>query len=56
MRQSKSGEIDKIGIASRIIRGKKENSDDGYRAGVATKVIEYLVKLFVYLGKLQRKH
>jgi hypothetical protein len=44
MRQPKSGEIDKIGIASRIIRGKKENSDDGYRAGVATKVIEYACK------------
>lgn len=32
MRRAKSGEIDKIGIASRILRGKVENTDDGYRA------------------------
>lgn len=44
MRTSKSGEIDKIGIASRIIRGKVENTDDGYRAGVNTNVIEYACK------------
>lgn len=41
MRTSKSGEIDKIGIASRILRAKVENTDDGYRAGVNTNVIEY---------------
>ncbi len=41
MRKSKSGEIDKIGIASRIIRGKTENTDDGYRANVSTSVIKY---------------
>lgn len=41
MRQSKSGEIDKIGIASRIIRKKTENMDDGYRAGIKTSVLEY---------------
>lgn len=41
MRRSKSGEIDKIGIASRIIRGKTENMDDGYRANVSTGVIKY---------------
>lgn len=44
MRNAKAGEIDKIGIASRIIRGKTENSDDGYRAGVNTSVIEYACK------------
>ena len=32
MRKSRKGEIDKIGIASRILRGKTENDDDGYRA------------------------
>lgn len=44
MRNSKTGEIDKIGIASRIVRGKTENTDDGYRAGVDTKVINYACK------------
>lgn len=44
MRTAKSGEIDKIGIASRILRGKVENTDDGYRAGVKTNVIEYACK------------
>ena len=44
MRSAKSGEIDKIGIASRILRGKVENTDDGYRAGVKTNVIEYACK------------
>lgn len=44
MRTAKSGEIDKIGIASRIVRGKTENHDDGYRAGVNTSVIEYACK------------
>lgn len=41
MRRAKSGEIDKIGIASRILRKKVENTDDGYRAGVKTSQIEY---------------
>ena len=41
MRTAKSGEIDKIGIASRILRKKTENTDDGYRAGVKTSQIEY---------------
>ena len=41
MRRAKSGEIDKIGIASRILRKKVENTDDGYRAGVQTSQIEY---------------
>lgn len=32
MRRARSGEIDKIGIASRILRKKTENTDDGYRS------------------------
>lgn len=41
MRTAKTGEIDKIGIARRILRKKTENHDDGYRAGVKTSQIEY---------------
>lgn len=41
MRTAKTGEIDKIGIDSRILRKKTENSDDGYRANVKTNAIEY---------------
>lgn len=41
MRTAKTGEIDKIGIARRIMRKKTENADDGYRAGVKTSQIEY---------------
>ena len=41
MRTAKTGEIDKIGIARRILRKKTENVDDGYRAGVNTSQIEY---------------
>ena len=41
MRTAKTGEIDKIGIASRIIRKKTENTDDNYRAGAKTSQIEY---------------
>lgn len=41
MRVSKTGEIDKIGIARRILRKKVENTDDGYRAGVNHGKIEY---------------
>lgn len=41
MRTAKAGEIDKIGIASRIVRKKTENTDDKYRAGVNTSQIEY---------------
>lgn len=41
MRMARTGEIDKIGIASRILRKKTENLDDGYRAGVKTSQIEY---------------
>lgn len=41
MRMAKTGEIDKIGIASRIVRKKTENTDDGYRADVKTSQIDY---------------
>lgn len=41
MRTAKSGEIDKIGVARRIVRKKVENTDDNYRAGVNTSQIEY---------------
>ena len=41
MRTAKTGEIDKIGIDSRILRKKTENADDGYRANVKTNAIEY---------------
>ncbi len=41
MRTAKTGEIDKIGIARRIMRKKTENKDDGYRANVKTSQIEY---------------
>lgn len=41
MRTAKSGEVDKIGIASRILRKKTENTDDGYRAEPKTSQIEY---------------
>ena len=41
MRTAKTGEIDKIGIAKRIIRKKIEGTDDGYRAGVKTSKLEY---------------
>ncbi|MBR1532721.1 MAG: hypothetical protein IJ643_11750 [Eubacterium sp.] len=41
MKRAKTGEIDKIGIAKRIIRKKTEGVDDGYRAGIETSKIEY---------------
>lgn len=41
MRQEKTGELDKIGIASRILRAKTENTDDGYRAGVSHGKLTY---------------
>lgn len=44
MRTSKTGEIDKIGVARRIIRGKTENADNGHRAGVNTSQITYATK------------
>lgn len=41
MRRAKTGEIDKIGIGSRILRKKTENTDDGYRASVNPSAVEY---------------
>lgn len=41
LRTAKTGEIDKIGIAKRILRKKTEGVDDGYRANVITSKIEY---------------
>ena len=41
MRTAKTGEVDKIGIARRVLRKKTENTDDGYRASVETNQIEY---------------
>lgn len=41
IRRAKTGEIDKIGIASRILRKKTENNDDGYRVTPKTDKIEY---------------
>lgn len=43
-KKAKTGEIDKIGIANRIIRKKVENTDDGYRAKPITSQIEYSCK------------
>lgn len=40
-RAEKSGEIDKIGIGRRKLRGKVENTDDGYRAQPEFGVIRY---------------
>ena len=41
MKKAKTGEIDKIGTARRILRKKTEGVDDGYRAGINTSQIEY---------------
>jgi uncharacterized protein YlzI (FlbEa/FlbD family) len=41
MRRANAGEIDKIGIASRILRKKTENTDDGYRAKPTFGKVEY---------------
>lgn len=41
LRREKTGELDKIGIAKRILRKKTENNDDGYRAGVEHSKLEY---------------
>lgn len=41
MRTAKTGEIDKIGIASRILRKKTENTDDGYRVNVNASQVDY---------------
>lgn len=41
IRTAKTGEIDKIGIASRLLRSKVENTDDGYRANPKFDRIQY---------------
>ena len=41
MRRAKTGELDKIGIASRLLRKKVENTDDNYRAKPNFGKIEY---------------
>ena len=41
LRTSTTDEIDKIGIASRILRKKTENADDGYRAKPNYGAVEY---------------
>ncbi len=41
IRTAKTGEIDKIGIASRILRKKTENVDDNYRVSPNFSKIEY---------------
>lgn len=44
MRRARSGEIDKIGIAGRILRAKVENEDDGHRAKPNFGAVEYQCK------------
>lgn len=44
MKKAKTGEIDKIGIAKRILRQKIEDTDDGYRAKPTTSQISYSTK------------
>lgn len=41
LRRAKTGEVDKIGIDSRILRKKTENTDDGYRAKPKFDKVEY---------------
>lgn len=41
MRRARAGEIDKIGIAGRILRGKVENTDDSYRAQPNFAQVDY---------------
>ena len=41
IRTAKTGEVDKIGIASRLLRSKVENTDDGYRANPKFDKIQY---------------
>jgi hypothetical protein len=40
-RRAPKGTIEKMGIGSRLIRGHKENTDDGYRAGIKTDDVAY---------------
>lgn len=41
IRTAKTGEVDKIGIASRLLRSKVENTDEGYRANPKFDRIQY---------------
>ena len=41
IRTAKTGEVDKIGIASRLLRAKVENTDDGYRANPKFDRMQY---------------
>lgn len=41
MRRARSGEINKIGIGSRVIRKKTENTDDGHRVAAVTSTVPY---------------
>jgi hypothetical protein len=43
-RRAASGEINKISSGARLLRGKAENADDGYRAGVDFPEVEYDAK------------
>lgn len=43
-KRSKTGEIDKIGIAKRILRAKTEGKDNGDRTGVETSRLPYATK------------
>ncbi len=43
-RTAPKGTIDKMGSGSRLVRGRKENTDDGYRASITTDDIEYDAK------------
>lgn len=57
MRRAKTGEIDKIGIASRIIRKKIEDTDDNYRVkNLNSPRLSMLPRRYVFLGKSQRRH
>ena len=40
-RRVKTGEIDKIAIGGRLLRKKIEDTDDNYRAGIATSKVSY---------------
>lgn len=41
MRRSRIGEIDKIGVANRLLREKAEDTDDGYRVNAITSQVNY---------------
>lgn len=43
-RRAATGEINKITSGARLLRGKQENADDGYRAGITFPDVEYEAK------------